>query len=142
MIRLSLGPTLGGGTVETMKRVLGLPGDTVGCPAVASGQCDGVTVDGVRLNEPYLAGGTPPFAAVTVPAGQVFVLGDDREVSADSRTVGPVPISGVRGVAVRIEDEAGGAHPVPGAPSHAGPPDDGVQDLPPAVPPAQVAPGH
>jgi signal peptidase I len=142
MIRLPLGPILGGGTVETMKRVVGLPGDTVACPAVASGRCEGVTVDGVQLNESYLDGGTEPFTAVTVPAGQVFVLGDDREVSADSRTVGPVPLAGIRGVAVRIEDGDGRAHLVPGAPSHPGPPDDGVQDLPPAVPPAQVAPAQ
>jgi signal peptidase I len=129
----------GSGTVEVLKRVVALPGDTVGCPAGASGRCAAVVVDGVPLRETYLGGrATDPFPTVTVPAGEAFLLGDNRPDSADSRNYGPVPLDRLIGVAVRIEDAGGAAHSVPGAPSHPGPPDDGVQDFPPPVPPALV----
>jgi signal peptidase I len=68
-----------------IKRVIGLPGDRVAC-------CDAqgrVTVNGVALNESsYLYPGNPPstfrFSAV-VPAGHVWVMGDHRSDSEDSR---------------------------------------------------------
>jgi signal peptidase I len=67
-----------------IKRVIGLPGDRVGCCA------DGkVTVNGVPLAESsYLYPGDAPsfpFKTVTVPAGHLWVMGDHREDSADSR---------------------------------------------------------
>ena len=67
-----------------IKRVIGLPGDRVACCT------DGkVTVNGVPLTEnSYLyAGDAPsfPFKAVTVPAGHVWVMGDHRGDSDDSR---------------------------------------------------------
>lgn len=54
--------------------------------------------NGAPLTEPYLAtrGGTD-CAAVTVPDGSVYVLGDDRAVSLDSRRFRPVPESDVTG---------------------------------------------
>ncbi|MDP5227746.1 MULTISPECIES: signal peptidase I [Arthrobacter] len=79
-----------------VKRVIGLPGDTVEC-CDASGK---VTVNGVALNEPYIfedlpfppgAGCTDPkkrsarcFGPIHVPAGQYLVLGDHRSDSRDS----------------------------------------------------------
>jgi signal peptidase I len=68
-----------------VKRVVGLPGETV---AVHDGQ---VLVEGVPLTEPYI-GEVPAYeyGPVTIPAGQYFVLGDNRNVSYDSHAWGLV----------------------------------------------------
>ncbi|MFG3494599.1 signal peptidase I [Streptomyces sp. NPDC047928] len=69
---------------DLIKRVVAVGGDTVRC-------CDEdgrVTVNGVPLNEPYLHPGNAPSEIkfdVTVPPGRLFVLGDHRASSADSR---------------------------------------------------------
>ncbi len=102
---------------ETMSRVLAVGGDTIGCPASARGGCDEVVVNGKPLDEDYLRGrATAPFAMRTVPPGSLFLLGDNRDAANDSRYLGPVSRSALRGVAVRIYDEDGVARPVPGAP--------------------------
>ncbi len=68
-----------------IKRVIGLPGDRVAC-CDSKGQ---VTVNGVPLSEgSYLYPGDKPSAqrfSVTVPAGDLWVMGDHRSVSWDSR---------------------------------------------------------
>jgi signal peptidase I len=68
-----------------IKRVIGLPGDHVAC-CNAAGQ---VTVNGVPLSESsYLYPGNQPSAQkfnITVPAGRLWVMGDHRQVSYDSR---------------------------------------------------------
>ncbi|WP_335938596.1 signal peptidase I [Streptomyces sp. PTD5-9] len=69
---------------DLIKRVVAVGGDTVRC-------CDErgrITVDGVPLDEPYRYPGDPPSLIkfeVKVPAGRIFVLGDHRSDSADSR---------------------------------------------------------
>jgi signal peptidase I len=69
---------------DLIKRVIGLPGDRVGC-------CDAqgrVTVNGVPLTEPYLFPNNPPSTqpfTVTVPKNALWVMGDHRSASADSR---------------------------------------------------------
>lgn len=80
-----------------VKRIIALEGQTVDMK-------DGyVYVDGVQLEEPYAKGLTAPGALevpYTVPAGHVFVLGDNRENSLDSRSFGPVALSSLEGKAV------------------------------------------
>jgi signal peptidase I len=83
---------------DYIKRVIGLPGETID---VRNGQ---VYVDGVPLEEPYL-----PESTVTrkgsvslpmkVPHNAVFVMGDNRENSSDSRNWGPLPLERIVGKA-------------------------------------------
>lgn len=68
-----------------IKRVIGLPGETV---EIKQGH---VYIDGVLLDEPYLDQTTMGlFAPKLVPEGHVFVLGDNRRASNDSRAFGMV----------------------------------------------------
>lgn len=79
-----------------VKRVIGLPGDHVAC-CDSNGQ---VTVNGKALNETYLFPGSEPSTvrfSVTLKPGQIWVLGDNRIESVDSRRWGPVPQAGVVG---------------------------------------------
>lgn len=71
-------------TQHLVKRIIGMPGDTVECCSV-----DGkIMVNGVAIDEPYLHPGSAPsdvkFKAV-VPEGKIWVMGDHRDDSADSR---------------------------------------------------------
>ncbi len=83
-------------TDEYIKRVIALPGERV------EGHGGRVLIDGRELVEPYLPAGTvtSDFAAVVVPPGTLFVLGDNRGNSADSRVFGPIPESTVVGRAI------------------------------------------
>jgi signal peptidase I len=79
---------------DFIKRVIGLPGDVV------EGKHGSVYVNGKKLDEPYLVQKTQPFAPKTVPAGKLFVMGDNRSNSLDSRFgLGFVPIDKVIGKA-------------------------------------------
>lgn len=87
-----------------IKRVIGLPGDEVAC-------CDAegrLTVNGVPLDEPYLAPGASPSEVefdVVVPADRLWVMGDNRQNSQDSRAHLGAPGGGM----VPIEDVVGTA---------------------------------
>lgn len=80
-----------------VKRVIGLPGDTLEFK-------DGhVWRNGKELEEPYTKEPTMNYsqtATVVVPEGYVFVMGDNRNHSSDSRFIGPVPIKNVIGKVV------------------------------------------
>jgi len=84
-----------GGPIPLIKRVVGLPGEQV---TIADGR---VYIDGVALNESYLAQITPGEGrSWIVPPLHVFVLGDNRGNSKDSRYFGPVPLDTIIGHAV------------------------------------------
>lgn len=84
---------------QLIKRVIGLPGETV------SGH-DGKVFIGTRpLPEPYVnpaCHGTEDFAAVRVPAGKYFVMGDNRCDSLDSRVFGVIAGSSIVGRSVAV----------------------------------------
>lgn len=82
-----------------IKRVIGVAGDEI------SFRDGDVYIDSERLDEPYLDGavtdcdGADYCEGFTVPEGHVFVLGDNRAGSLDSRAFGPVPLDHVIGKA-------------------------------------------
>lgn len=79
-----------------IKRIIGLPGDTV---EIKNG---GVYVNGQHLNETYLDANTytENDLKITVKDNHIFVLGDNRDVSEDSRHIGLVPMENIKGHAV------------------------------------------
>jgi signal peptidase I len=76
-----------GSTQDFIKRVMAVEGDTI------EGRDDGIYVNGELVEEPYLEEGqtTGAFGPFEVPADHIFVMGDNRDNSDDSRGFGPVP---------------------------------------------------
>jgi signal peptidase I len=84
---------------DFIKRVVGVPGDKIDCKGGALFRND------AQVPEPYLTEGTTTEGCqpITVPPGQLYVMGDNRTNSQDSRTFGPIQRSDVVGRAfVRI----------------------------------------
>jgi len=81
---------------EYIKRIIGLPGDTV---TIDNGY---VYLNGQQLNEPYIAASTRTTGEWQVPGGHLFVLGDNRNNSQDSRNFGFVSMENVIGKAIFI----------------------------------------
>lgn len=106
-------------TNDLIKRVVGLPGEHI---SFGDGE---VYVDGVRLDEPYVAalgvthvntfdipgcaGAAASPSECTVPQSHVLVLGDNRSGSEDGRAFGPVPVDSLVGRAVLRVWPLGGA---------------------------------
>jgi signal peptidase I len=87
-----------GGRGTAVKRVAGVPGDAI---AVRG---DSVFVNGSEPPSPEVTEGghTAVEADLVVPDGYVFLLGDNRPVSLDSRFVGPVALDKIIGRAVIV----------------------------------------
>jgi signal peptidase I len=99
----------GESTAPFLKRVIAIGGETIAC-------CDSagkMTVDGTPLVEPYVVSDAaldvPPnpyscasrrFGPVAVAKGDVFVMGDNRAMSNDSRCAGPIPATSVFAVMI------------------------------------------
>ncbi len=80
-----------GAVKDLIKRVVALPGETV------EGRDGAVYVDGEPLAEPYVSSATQPFDRRTIPPGHVWVMGDNRTNSTDSRVFGSIPESRIVG---------------------------------------------
>ncbi|OGO28165.1 MAG: signal peptidase I [Chloroflexi bacterium RBG_16_54_11] len=82
--------------IPYIKRVIGLPGDQV---HIADGK---IHINGQLMLEPYLTVNTNRGGDWTVPEGSLFVMGDNRNNSSDSRTWGFVPLENIIGRAELI----------------------------------------
>ncbi len=83
---------------DLIKRVIGLPGETL---AIEDNR---VHIDGVPLSEPYLPNGVtmPTLEPITIGVDEVFVMGDNRQFSFDSRSFGTIPMEDVIGKAFLV----------------------------------------
>ena len=84
---------------DLIKRVMGVGGDEI---ELRNG---GLYVNSQLLEEPYLNEKYPDYSSfgpVTVPEGTVFVMGDNRGDSEDSRYFGPLPLKNIEGKAFVI----------------------------------------
>lgn len=154
-----------GDTFSTVRRLIGLPGDVIACPAGTDGSCHAWTRNGQPLPEPWV--GRDPsydpteseqpalpgffvgrgeaiaaFPAVTVTPGHVFLLGDNRDNAVDSRLTDPAlqELAGITGVGVEVVGTDGRRRAIPGAPRHDVPGAGGSVDPAGPPPPAKSAP--
>ncbi len=85
--------------IEFIKRIIGLPGDTIEIKS------EEIFVNGKQLQENYIAAKTPLWEGgfikdsevKVVPAGELFVMGDNRPRSSDSREFGFIPLGSIIG---------------------------------------------
>lgn len=83
-----------------IKRVIGLPGDTVDIIDSKVTITNKKYPKGLVLEEPYIAHSSKDITHVVVPTGQYFVLGDNRSGSYDSRSWGMLPKQNIHGRAL------------------------------------------
>jgi len=88
---------------DFVKRVIGLPGETI------SMRGDTIYINGKAIEEPYAIyerphgrGSLPGFEAIKVPEGKLFMMGDNRNNSQDSRAWGVLDIGSIHGKAFII----------------------------------------
>lgn len=80
---------------QLVKRVVGLPGEHL---SITDGF---VMIHGTVLDEPWTTTGTPGSVDLSIGEGSVFLLGDARSISVDSRRLGTIPIGSCRRVVWR-----------------------------------------
>ena len=74
-----------------IKRVYGLPGETIKCE-------NGVIyINDRKIDDPYATNETSDFETVTLGSDEYFLLGDNRSISLDSRIIGPVHRKDIEG---------------------------------------------
>ncbi len=89
-------PNISNDYEDYIKRIIALPGDTV---KISNGT---VWINGTEIGEPYIAAAPAYSGEWTVPAGNLFVLGDNRNNSADSHAWGFLPEQNVLGKAMVV----------------------------------------
>lgn len=81
-----------GEETSLVKRVMGLPGETI---EVQDGH---VSINGELLTEPWVSYfGGPDYGPQVIPEGYIFIVGDNRSASLDSRSIGPVELNSIEG---------------------------------------------
>ena len=93
-------------TKDFIKRIVAVEGQTIEVHGTQ------LIVDGKVRDDPHAhySGRHVDFGPYTVPTGHVFVMGDNRDQSYDSRFWGPVPIDDIKGLALVIYWSWGGDH--------------------------------
>ncbi len=76
---------------ELIKRVYGLPGEKIAI------QNSNIYINDKKIEDKYAYGNTNSYDAITLKEDEYFVLGDNRLVSLDSRTIGPVKKKNIKG---------------------------------------------
>jgi signal peptidase I len=92
---------------DFIKRIVAVAGQTIEVHGTQ------ITVDGKPVDDPhahYEKRDHVDFGPYTVPADHVFVMGDNRDESYDSRFWGPVPVDDIKGLAMVIYWSWGGDH--------------------------------
>lgn len=79
------------GDKTVVKRIIATEGDTIRILD------EGVEVNGTIIEEAYVSGETDGLVDMTVPRGTVFLMGDNRKTSFDSRNMGAIPCEDLKG---------------------------------------------
>ncbi|MBQ3235611.1 MAG: signal peptidase I [Clostridia bacterium] len=84
-----------------IKRVIAIEGDEIKCENDKVHIKYAGTNEFVILNEPYLSVDTPYFPSAVIGEGELFVMGDNRPISEDSKIYGPIKKEYVKGVVTK-----------------------------------------